>query len=454
MNLLGDLTSAIPLDDLWGDSRHRYLQRADEILVEVFARVGAELLLPWTLLTLLTWELSKSAADVAVTAILASLAWQIPRLLSGWLLRVPSLSFPVLAGSALVRLASIVLLAVLLLRSHSGSGAGVLAPFWACLFAFLVTDSIIRLDQHRNDDFGILHAPTDQTRPRAPLVTLAAVIFSGLVVAATLGNGGVSFVHAAGLIALASAAVTGAGTWFLLRVIYVQSREDETEVLLTEPEDEAVSPPSITGRGGRRFIAFRTLIAVSALADPFLIVYAVERLHIPARFSGIYAILFAVAACATVMVVPRSARRVSSRKVLQIAALVRFLVPLVALTFALFGDTSVVRDAMGQHAGSAWLFGFTFLVLGLGRGLMAAAVPPYAEGLLPEGALQRVAHLSGIALATASLAPLLGAWSLDQRGLQAMLLVAAAVGFAALLMSGSLAKSRTVGVKRRLREAR
>jgi MFS family permease len=172
------------------------------------------------------------------------------------------------------------------------------------------------------------------------------------------------------------------------------------------------------------------------------------------KFAGIYAILFALAACATVTGVPHSARRVSSRKMLQVAALVRFLVPLVALSFAFFADSDKVRDAISHNAGSAWLFGVTFLALGLSRGLIAAAIPPYAEGLFPEGTIQRVAQLAAVALAAASLSPLLGAWAWNERGMQAMLLVAALAGFVALLASGSLAKSRTIGVKRRTREAR
>lgn len=454
MNYLGDLVSSLSLDDVWGNSRHPWLRRTDELIGEALARVGAGLLLPWTLLTLLTWVLSGSATDVAITAIVTSLAWQIPQLIPGWLLRIPTLSFPVLAGSALVRLASILLLAILLLRSRPDSGGDILAPFWACLFAFLLTDSFIRLDRHRNDAFGLLHAITDQHRPQAPYVTLAAVAFSGLAVAAALANAGVTVVHAAGLIALGSAAVTAAGTWFLLRTVYFEAQNDETRAVLTGLEEPAASRPSITGRGGRRFIVFRTLIGLSALADPFLIVYALERLDIPAKFAGIYAILFALAACATILVVPQSARRVSSRKMLQIAALVRFLVPLVALSFAFFADSDSVRDAMSHNAGSAWLFGVAFLALGLCRGLIAAAVPPYAEGLFPEGTIQRVAQLSAVALAAASLAPLLGAWAWNERGLQAMLLFAALAGFIALLASGSLAKSRTIGVKRRTREAR
>lgn len=452
MNYLSDLTSAVSLDDIWGSTRHRYLRRADEILAGALARVGAELLLPWTLLTLLTWTLSGSGTDVAITAIVTSLAWHIPRLIPEWMLTVPSLSFPVLAGSALIRLVSIFLLAVLLLRSHGGSGGGLLAPFWACLFAFLLSDAVIRLRRNRTDAFGLLYA-ADQMRPHSPYISLAALVFCGFVVAATLSNTGVTLVHAAGLIALAAAAVTTAGTWFLLRVTYFESRGDETIAALTGARNDEPPQVAVTGRGGRRLIAFQTMTSISALADPFLIVYATERLDVPAWFAGIYAMLFAVAACATVLTVPRSARRVAARKVLQIAALVRFLVPLVALTAALLGDTHAVRNAMAHDQRSAWLFGVTFLVLGLGRGLIAAGVPPYAEGLLPEGTLQRVRRLSTIALALASLAPLLGAWSLNQRGLQAMLLLAAAVGFVALLISGSLAKSRTIGVRRRVREA-
>lgn len=454
MNYLPDFASSVSLDDLWGSTRHRYLRCADAVLADALSRVGAELLLPWTLLTLLTWSLSRSAADVAITAIISALAWHIPRLIPEWMLSVPSLSFPVLAGSALVRLVSIVLLAVLLLRSHSGSGAAALAPFWACLFAYLVTDAVIRLSDHGNDGFGLLHGNSDQHRPNAPYATLAAVLFSGLIVAATLANTGVTLVHAAGLIALAAAAVTAAGTWFLLRVTYFESREDETMAALAPSMDETPQTAAITGQGGRRLIAFQAMVAVSGLADPFLIVYATERLHISSQFAGIYAMLFAVAACATVVTVPHSARRVASRRILQIAALVRFLVPLVALTFALFGETHAVRSAMAHNAGSGWLFGITFLVLGLGRGLLASGLPPYADGLLPEGTLQRVAQLSIVALTGASLAPLFGAWAIDQRGWQAMLLLAAAAGFVALLISGSLAKSRTIGVRRRVRETR
>lgn len=451
MNYLSDFASSLSLDDIWGRSRHHLLQRADDVLAEALARVGADLLLPWTLLTLLTWSLSRSANDVAVTAIVAALAWHIPRLIPDWMMSVPSLSFPVLAGSALVRLVSIILLSVLLLRAHPGSGGAVLAPFWACLFAFLVTDAIIRLHRHGNDGFGLLHGSSDQHRPSAPYVTLAAIVFSGLVIAATLANTRVNLVHAAGLIALAAGAVIAAGTWFLLRVTYFESREDETVAALSSSTEEAPLPVAITGSGGRRLIAFQSMVTVSALADPFMIVYAIERLRIPAQFAGIYAILFAIAAAATALTVPQTARRMASRKVLQIAALVRFLVPLVALTMALFGDTSAIKDAMAHNAGSAWLFGVTFLVLGVGRGLLAAGLPPYADGLLPEGTLQRVAQLSAIAVTVACLAPLLGAWAIDQRGLQAMLLLAAAAGFVALLISGSLAKSRTIGVRRRVR---
>jgi len=193
----------------------------------------------------------------------------------------------------------------------------------------------------------------------------------------------------------------------------------------------------------RRFLAFRAFLSLSAIADPFYVVFAYRQLGVPIDLIGLYVAALAVGRFASNLIwEPISARR-GNRLVLQVSALLRMLIPLLALALPPLLRWSVIAD-LGLMGGRALAYAFTlvFVVYGVSLSGQALANMAYLLDIAPEAERPAYTGLLNTVLAVVAFVPLVGGLLLERFGFQFLFLVTFLIGFAAVLSSGSLHEPR------------
>ena len=201
-------------------------------------------------------------------------------------------------------------------------------------------------------------------------------------------------------------------------------------------------------RGAGRLIAYRWLMAGAALADPFLVVYAVRHVNVSLQFAGIYVAALVAGRTLTQPLWERLARRFGMRAALQLVTVVRVLAPLLALMLSQLFDASLWTDHVTTANVAAWTFGLVFVCIGAVNGGQSRLMHRASAdaGLMSRTTGRTVASL---VMVVAACAPLVGAAIYTRWGWEPMLLSAAGVGLAGLIMSGALSavpgRPRVVG---------
>lgn len=219
--------------------------------------------------------------------------------------------------------------------------------------------------------------------------------------------------------------------------------------LLQGARDEASEPPAaraviaavpgllVNNLAYGRLAAFRFLYAFAAVADPFYIVYAVRELGATGRAAGGYLLIFALARAAAIVVWRAVGAGVGNKMVLQLAAFVRLLAPITALTLPRLLGSATLRDRLpGGGSASLVAFGLVFVAYGIASGWLDLAGPAIEAGTTTpreRGAAAAVTHL---ALAVAAFTALLGGTIVDRYGYGFLFIAALLTGLAALLASG------------------
>lgn len=206
------------------------------------------------------------------------------------------------------------------------------------------------------------------------------------------------------------------------------------------------SPHLLSNEYFRRFLSFRAFLSVAAIADPFYIVYAHRQLDMPVPMIGLYLAALTVARFASNLVWGPVANRWGNRLVLQASALLRMLIPLLALALPPLLRWSVVADLGGSSERALpYAFGLLFVVYGVAVSGQALANMTYLLDIAPEDERPAYTRVVNSVLAVVACAPILGAVLLDRFGFQFLFLVAFLIGFAAVLSSGALHEPRVLG---------
>lgn len=188
-----------------------------------------------------------------------------------------------------------------------------------------------------------------------------------------------------------------------------------------------------------RFLFFRVLYAIGAIADPFYILYATRELGGSGRAAGAYLLALAVTRAVAVLVWRSLRPRWGNQLVLQLSAFVRVLAPIVALTLPPLLGAAALRDRLpGDNAVSLVAFGLVFVAYGAaGAGLDLAAPALQAAITAPRERLD-AAVVTNLALALGALSIIVGGVIVDRFGYAILFIVALIAGLAALLACGLL----------------
>ena len=190
----------------------------------------------------------------------------------------------------------------------------------------------------------------------------------------------------------------------------------------------------------RRFLVYRILSRLAAIATPFYIVYAREELGMPAAMTGEYMAIISVVLLLSNLLWSRFSDRQGNRLLLRVGAALASLAPLAAL----------LLPAVGAWAGlplraNAYLFAAVFVLAGLGDTCMGIGVSNYVLELLPERDRPAGLGLINTVAGLVSMLTIAGGTLADLAGYQVLFIMAAGLSVGSLVVSWVLVEPRVQG---------
>lgn len=193
-------------------------------------------------------------------------------------------------------------------------------------------------------------------------------------------------------------------------------------------------------RGYRAFALARLLLAFSAVADPFYIVFAKEQLGVPVGLVGLYLAAVTVAAVLSNLVWGPVANRAPNHVAMRVSAAAVLVVPLLALggaaTLRAAGLLAPAADGSAQPG--HYLFAGVFILWGFATGAGPIINSNVILNLAPPDERPFYIGFLNTLLGLATLVPILGGTLVDHLGYEPVFLLAAALASGALWASGGL----------------
>lgn len=274
-------------------------------------------------------------------------------------------------------------------------------------------------------------------RKRALTGVIVAVI-GGAVAWSTLGSRGTAGENASILLILAAIG-TAAATWFLLAIpgprridSLASFRGNSVEHALTTLRSDAF----------RRYLVFRGALAMSAVADPFLIVFGLSELGLTLGEVGAAMAIYAVGHLAGILIWPRWIASRSSRGPLQMTSLLRLMALVIAVSIPSISTSGLYAGRFDGPDVAVRCFIALFGLLGLVASASIVSNQPYLLDIFPADLSGSAISLTNAVMGVIAFGPLGAAYIVNRFSLEATLYVAIAVAFVALLTSGLLVESR------------
>ncbi len=206
------------------------------------------------------------------------------------------------------------------------------------------------------------------------------------------------------------------------------------------------APALLTSEPYRRFLGFRVFLSLSALADPFFVLYARDQLGAATGIVGIYVAAMAVARFASNLLWAPLAQRWGNRLVLQLSALLRMAIPVLAMALPPVLRWGPIAAAIPNETGVlAYLFALVFIAYGLSIGGQNLANMAYLLDIAPEHERPAYVGLTNTVLGVVSFVPLIGGSLVDAFGFEFLFLVSFLIAFVAVFASGLLHEPRVAG---------
>ncbi|MCC6315893.1 MAG: hypothetical protein IT337_17990 [Thermomicrobiales bacterium] len=405
-----------------------------------FAALAETLILPQIILAYFVGQLTVSYVAVGFVAAIATGVWALGRLPVAMLTSTQRRKQPWALAAALVRAAALALLALVTFRADAaGSVAndeGLLRSFFICFVAFAFASGFASVPTEALIAKSIPNLTRARFYRQRAWLALGFAILGALVVVRLFEQE-----SGAGLRPFALLFLAATVSEVAVAVLLASLREPQR---VAEPRGGAALSavrmlPAALGDGGfRRFLLFRTLLSLSAIVDPFLIVFALSRLGVSSAAVGVYVLVLVLSMAATRPLWATLAMRSGERAVLQVSALLRLAPPLLALLLPYLAATGFYRDRFPAALTVAVLFGIAFACLGAAAAGQGRGNFGYLAEFAPVRLRARYATLTNGLLAALAFAPVLGGRLVERAGYDALFLTAAVVALLSVFVSGAL----------------
>lgn len=186
-----------------------------------------------------------------------------------------------------------------------------------------------------------------------------------------------------------------------------------------------------------RYIVFRILYALGALADPFYILYAARELGASNRAIAAYLLALAVARAVGTLGWRAVSIGAGNPMVVQLAAFVRLLAPITALTLPPLLGSATLRDRLpGGEATSLVAFTIVFVAWGAANAGLDLAAPAIQAAITTPRERPAATIATGLILAISAIALPIGGLIADRLGFSLLFIAALVAGVATLLVGG------------------
>ncbi len=397
------------------------------------------LLLPSLILAFFVAELTPSYVTIGLAPAVAISLWTLARVPARLLTASRRRQQPWAFGAALIRAGAVAVLAIVTIRIDPAgltqSGRPLLLTFFLCLMVFTLaagfgsvpTEALLR-STIRGEEWAVFVR-------RRSIATLLLCVVAALIVYRLLGASALGFPGNYGRLFLAATVCLIAAAMFV-----AATREPSLPAATYGPallSPRALIKPLDDYRF-RRFLLFRVLLSLTTAIDPFLFLYAVTRLGVPATAIGGYAIagVLGWVAAAPIWIVLE--RRRGPRAVLQSGAVLRLIAPAFALVLPQIAGVAQFRARFPDNSLTVALFGLGFVAIGAALAAQARGNGVYLDALSPRTLAPAYSGLSNGVLAAVAFAPVLGGFLLQRTSFEILFGLVIAIGLAAVFAGGAL----------------
>ncbi|MDQ3045582.1 MAG: MFS transporter [Chloroflexota bacterium] len=389
---------------------------------------------PTLIVSLFLSSLTSSYITIGLIVGSGTVAWFLPQWTIAPLLSGRRRLLPWAVSASIVRAAALILLAYVTYRGDRLSDAQLLRSFFILYIAYSIAAG---LSAAFMEGILIRGIPEDRrTRfyhQRTFWAGLAAL--AGALVIRRVFDTGPTFPRNFTLLFAAAAAALIAATFFSARL-----HEPIRGALSATSPRRLIRELSLTvgAPEPRRFFAFRWVLAVSTLAEPFYIIYAIRVLDVPISMAGVYVLVFLGARLFSTPVWNHVVGLQGPRTTLQYAALLRLVTPLVAILLPFLFETSIYRERVDASATASYLFALVFILSGLAQAGLDTGGFRYLNDVVSPQARATTVGVANVGLAIAAFSPLLGGFLIGRFDFERAFLGAGLAAFLAVLLSGAL----------------
>ena len=194
----------------------------------------------------------------------------------------------------------------------------------------------------------------------------------------------------------------------------------------------------------QRYLLFRIVFAAIGMLDIFIVVYALRTFAFDWSFLGVYVLAFCGALGIALPFARALVKRRGGRAVLQTAAFLKLVSPLLLLTILYLQDSAKVADRISGDRFFLWMLAICFAAIGASQAFQATGNFHYLGEIAPATERSSFYTTTNIVLMCTPLFSFLGAWILDRWDYQQLFGAASAVALLAVLLSGILVDNRVV----------
>ena len=405
--------------------------------------LGDTLINPSLVLALFVSQISQSNLLVGLVPALSTGVWFLPQLVAAALVQGKERQLPYAVWSAVIRALAIASLGAVAFIIGDSSPRTLLICFFAAYTLY-------------NLSAGFANVPMVDIAARVVPANRRGLYFgqrsfwggvlgfvAGFVIQRILSGPG-QFPHNFAVLFFASFVVLALGAYAASMMVEPKSTGVRAGVTILSQLREA--PRLMKNAQFRRFLTFRSFLSMSAIADPFFVVYAQHELGAPVSIVGFYIAAIAVTQFASNLIWSPLADRFGNRIVLQLSALLRMTIPVVALALPpLFRWSPVASRLPGGPSTIYYTFGLVFAIYGFALSGQNLANMTYVLDFAPDRERAAYVGLINTFLGVVAFVPVIGGTLVDAFGFQFLFLIAFLITLIGVMASGALHEPRVSG---------
>lgn len=405
--------------------------------------LGDTLIHPSLVLALFVSQISSSNLLVGLVPAISTGIWFLPQLVAAAIVHGRERQLPLAVGSTIIRALSVAALGTV------GFVVGDRNPHML-LVAFFILYTVYNLTA------GFANVPIVDVSARVVPANRRGLYFgqrsfwggvlgfmAGFVIQRILSAGG-PFPSNFSILFFASFFVLSLGAYSAAMMVEPEKPSTRARgTLLGQLRD---SPRFLANVEFRHFLTFRAFLSMAAIADPFYVLFARQELGAPVSVVGFYIAAIAISQFLSNLFWSPLADRRGNRLVLQLSALLRMTIPVVALAMPpLVRWGPIAAHIPGGSPTLYYAFGAVFALYGVALSGQNLANMTYVLDIAPDHERAAYVGLINTILGVVAFIPVVGGTLVDAFGFQFLFLVAFLITLAGVLAGGALHEPRVSG---------